>query len=87
MTARQSGLNSFSVPEGIMTTTLSPLETTVPEDPAVLTNFPPSPGLASTLWTRVPSGMFISCVMFPAAMSLPPMVMVCPTLVPSTASW
>ena len=87
MAARQSGLNSLMTPEGICTMTFSPLETTVALDPAVFTNLPPSPGLASMLLTRVPSGILASTEMFPAAMTSPPMRMVCPTLVPSTASW
>ena len=76
----------MNAPEGSCTTTVSPLVTTVAYVPAVLTNLPPSPGLASRLWTRVPSGMLARGMMLPGfRLSWPSTLSSCPTISPSTA--
>ena len=64
--ALQDAGKSFNLPLGSLTRTLLPiLVSTKAEFPPDRANLPPSPGLASTLHTGVPSGILSSMVTLP----------------------
>src|SRR3989338_616924 len=59
--ALQFSLNIFSFFDGSMILILVPcLARTFAKTPPLRANFPPSPGIPSTLYTNVPSGIFLS---------------------------
>ena len=72
-------------PDGIFTEAYSPsFATSCTDEPALRAICPPLPGLSSTLWISVPSGMFFSGSALPGRMStLSPATIVSPTLRPS----
>ena len=84
--ALQRVLRDLNCPEGSCTVVSLSWLTTMAPTPPDLANLPPSPGLASTLWTCTPTGILPSGRVLPISMGAPKPTFICwPTWMESAA--